>query len=419
MAKTLGVDVREIKDISEIKPGEIILKRGDVSGAAFGGMTVMDMQTVKNMDRFDFSSEDVAKAQKAGVFNRVSKGTLQDMISSGIEITRGEAGADDIARAAYGKSMSDLSKDELMKLEHSLKGTVYESVIKKTKEAARISDSARDAATDTDFIKASKDYHSAAGAIRSHVGDPDLTDDAVQLLAHAANLPSDSPEQKAALEEATLEIVRGGKKDISEAREMTAKGLTLGKTAKDLATSHSRVKASQEIRGSSALTKQLTYDVSKSGMSTEESVKALSVVEQIALAKTPEDFQRVVSAESAVISKLGASGRIIQKTDSILNKVEKGLSSEDFKSELQGIGISPDQHIMAALEKGDFKAVRDELLSSVMRGQASDTVVTGSGAKGAALDGGPSPSETLAQQVNINNQILQAMSAIAQKLGAR
>jgi DNA uptake protein ComE-like DNA-binding protein len=111
-------------------------------------------------------------------------------------------------------------------------------------------------------------------------------------------------------------------------------------------------------------------------------------------------------------------GRQVLETKKILDKVS-GLEKSDV-GDLQetlkkgGIGFTEDMGAM--LRGGDMSGLKGKIIDSMKASQAGSTFVNSPGGA-AGVEGGPNAAQTLEQQVNINQQILAAMTQLAQRLG--
>lgn len=418
IAATLGIKKRSVSGEGDLREGEVIINKGLM------GDTAINMADLKKLSTWNISAEDIKKAQVSGALNKVVGGTLDAIMASPIKDVNS---AKDLMMAAYGKT--DLSKDQAMKLVSEMKGTAYEKYTTQLVTAASRASTATDAVSAESVILAQKNYESADSRIRMAIAQDwssgslvvnskakDLSGDAIQLIASAANT-RDSSQRDEAMNKAAVEIMKTSGVGKTEAMDMVRRGMKDTASTEALATAHSQLKSAQLSVGNDALSTRLISAAKNSNMSNAEVTKTENVALALGSAKTPEEFMRVTEANSSILKKTGM-GQQILSTKKILDKVS-GLESGDvgdLQEMLKKGGIGYTEDMGKLLRSGDTSGLKGKILDSMKASQAGTSFVNSPGGM-AGAEGGPNAAQTLEQQVNINQQILAAMTQLANRLG--
>ena len=418
IAKTMGIKKRTVSGESDLREGEVIINKGLM------GSTAINMADLKKVSTWNISAEDIKKAQASGSFNKIVGGTLDAIMASPMKDV---SSAKDLMMAAYGTT--DLSKDQAMKLASEMKGTAYEKYTTQMMSLGTKAANAKDSMSAESIILAQRNYESAESRIRGAIAQDwssgtlvvnskakDLSGDAIQLIANAANL-KDADARDDAMKKAAVEIMKTSGVGKTEAMDMVRKGMKDTSATEALATAHGQLKSAQVAIGNDALSTRLMSAARNSNLTDKEVNQTQAVATALAAAKTPDEFMQVTEQNSKVLGKTGMGQQIIS-TKKILDKVSGLEKNEvgDLQELLKKGGIGFNEDMGAMLRSGDMSGLKGKIIESMKASQAGTSFVSSPGGA-AGTEGGPNAAQTLEQQVNINQQILAAMTQLANRLG--
>lgn len=422
VADAMGITRRNVGSTSELREGEVIINSNSFGN---GGAAInLSKEAMRDAKSWNFNADDVKKAQESGALNKVKGGDLASILSSS---KVGSGSAKELMMAAYGTT--HLTPEQAQKLYSEVKGTSLEKGVQEMMNFGQKVDNAQRAMGAEGMIAATSKYKQASDAIKTATGltgtavgnlGRELSDDAVQLIASAANTPA-GPQRDALVAKAQAAAMHSGKgtASIQDAVKVVAKGMTAVTAAGNLATAQHQIKSAQMEIGSSRLADSLVKEAHMADMSTAEVTKVEGTALAIAQAKTPEEFMRVVDA-SGLKAKNGVTSAQILKNRDILKKVEK-LGDTDVSGLRKlyaegGLGEAG-ADVADLLRKG--KVGRSDLMAKTLDKIQQSTAPTTATSAGGGVnpEGGASAAQVMDQQMQINQQILMAMSALNAKLG--
>jgi hypothetical protein len=333
---------------------------------------------------------------------------------------------DALAKAAFGKSADDLTREEAMRIADSVKGTVYEGAIKKSQQVGRAMDNAVRSASVETMISAKQTYDSAADTLRGRMNIAGVADSgklsskSVELVAMIATATDPKEKEKLQLQAQASMLSDGFEQGAAKA--MIQKGMVDGVTSKTLVDSHDHIVEMNRQIGSSALTRSMVRSAKESDMTSDEIRSVEGVAIKLAGAKSPDEFMALANSNESIIKKSGSAGARIVDTASILKKIESGDidTGKELLDAGAKLGVKIDDSLTdLARSKSPAakKELMDKILSLVQASEASPAGIS-SGA-GTSPEGGSNAAAAFDQQMNINREVLAAMSVIARKLGAK
>ena len=415
MQKAFGITTREVDSEGELAAGETIIR--DRTGRSKIATNVSDVSDkTKN---WNFSKDDVTKASEKNLL------TTPEAISKKLfDYTGTIRNIGDIAQAVYGKGADQLSKQEAMALYSSLKGHYrYGAMVKEANELGIVSSGASTARSSEAYIAASRDYESALSKFigtvggAAHVSTESLKAIPQNVLTKLADkaLIKDPNKRAAALKEVGSELTQYlSKEDTTQLLIEAEKNQQL---SQNLVNKNRLEQDAAASVGSNRLAQVVQYAAERSTMSDEDIGKVVDVARSLGMSGIkPDSFVSLVNANKKLLEDSGATGMAILNSTKNIEKIQKlsdGTQAETLQAMKDALGAGYTDEIAKIARTDGKKGVIDRLIAQTQQ-MAMGTSVQSTGT--GVTEGGTSAEQTLAQQVNINNQILVAMTNVADRL---
>jgi hypothetical protein len=435
-----GLDkMRLVKADQATLPGEI-----EVEQHLLGNRSVIKKADLeKAVERSRVSLMSVSEAQRMK-----EEGTLKETNPALVKALRdgtvtNESSVDEIAKATYGKDLSELNRKEYATL--LLEAQTFPKIAGKletVREGAMALQTVGNALSVAQLTKSNEEIAAARESASKKLGVP-LTDEAFNLLSMARAKQSRDPKEASRLLDKAVEVQsadanRQGIFNNTKLSEITAA------TRRFMAEDTFKVEAGavqraagdiakvQAGRGMAALAASAELDLKSSALSGSEQESVRAAIGKLKSGKA-QDLMDMPEADVKLLNETNTGRAITQQRDvvqritalqddkAILATREPEKRAALFKEGMKGLaGVSEEQiaKLSDTFVNRGGEAAADQAVTSFTSQVAGGTVTSApSGTTQEAQKGTAEDNAVL--QTNINLQILSALSALNSRLGAR
>lgn len=415
LIKEAGIATRETSKVGE----------NDTILANLGGgkYLIASNEDAKKLQQYAARSVDLNKAKemdKAGLLEGVGGKSLGEMIGGG-RLTAAST-KDQIAMEMFGKSAKDLTAQEQAKLQMTFgeKGG-YSEMLQKGAAAAKTVAGAEENAAKKGIIAAVGDRTKAVEEIQKAVGgDTVLPDTAIVSMA-MANAEKDPKKKEALVNEARESIFKANNKSPDAVKSAVESAMKKATELSAIDKANGEIGANKRALQSTGMGAALYDELTMSKLKGDDFAAALAAGEQVMGAQGVSAFTKAVE-ENKKSLKLTTVGQTMIKNAETLTKLAS--AKEDDYDMVTTSGASKDLQKQMMFQLKTSGKIDSDTLQKLKQEQDTmavadvQTTNTTGGANPDAL-GGKNAADNAATQMNINLQILQAMSAMATRLGVR
>lgn len=425
----VSLDYKNPNVIGGQRPGvnDVILNdiggSGRVETITQGEMAVL----AKARQRFNVTTRQAEKMLTAGDLDDVTGGIGDALLGgklSSVEST------DDLVKAAFGKGVKEVSRDEIAKLRTQVKGTRFEKMLDETSKGLGIAGNAQEAAGVADLQSLQSDFKNNKETLAESLGfggflrggSLEFASGVAEKISRA--MAEDDPGKKAELLKEAGKAQLASGTPSQEVEKMLSGAQNGGKgvmdAAAELRSTVAGIGQTQVSRGSKVMSDIIKFRMEKSDLEVSE----IKRVERIAGSIEEGGLLTLGEDDRDFLKKTGLATDVMGRMDKVAEldaaaKAGKVSKVEKILKEDMGLKGTKLKDALDRATSGDVQGVIKDLNTEFSSQLAGERVASAAGGGDVGGDGQGTAQQVFIQQSSVNTQVLAVLQGLAARLGVQ